>query len=182
MYKIIKGSMLIAATAVLMIGLIAGSARITRAQDTNVQDESGAHGTAAGNSAIQPDAKVPPIAVGGCWDGSSIDGSLNDQSVGPGAGWIGIVQHQKEIKGGKKGSFYSFVWDNEDFAQGTLSGKASATGFVATGLAGGKCRVKLIGSLTNAGHDISGTYAFIHCGSFDNHVGTFDFPSDPSGC
>lgn len=168
-----------ATTLVLIAGLIVGSAR---AQDANVQDGSGSHGNAAGNSAIQPDAKAPPIAVGGCWDGTSIDGSLEDQSVGAGAGWIGIIQKQKTIKGGKKGSFYSFAWDNLDFAQGTLSGKASATGFVATGLAGGKCRVKLIGTLTNAGNNISGTYAFIHCGSFDNHVGTFDFPFDPAGC
>jgi hypothetical protein len=173
-----------AAAAVLIMGVIAGSARLAFAQDeTAQQGQSDAHASAA--ISAQPDKKAPPpppIDIQGCWDGTGIDGSLVDQNIGKGSGWIQIDQKKKAIKGGKSGSRYEFLWDDRSFAYGSVTGKVSSTGFNAVARGGGPCRLKLIGNLTNNGQNLSGTYEAVHCGSFNDHVGTFDLPYNPSGC
>ena len=45
--------------------------------------------------------KPPPYNFNGCWDGSSIVGSLEDENYGTGYGWIWIIQSGKNMKGGK---------------------------------------------------------------------------------
>jgi len=72
------------------------------------------------------------------------------------------------------------VWENGDYAYGALSGKADADGFHAAGGAGGKCTVGFVGSPVS--DEIYGVYGFFNCGSFDYHVGTFEFTADSSGC
>ncbi len=163
----------------MLAAILAGSARFAHAQDFNVANGSGAHGN-RGQIASQPETPTPPADVSGCWDGTSSEGDLWDGWIGNGIGWIGIDQRKANIKGGKHGSYYEFVWQNGDYAYGPLSGKADADGFHATGLAGGKCRVALVGSPSS--DYIYGVYGFYNCGSFDYHVGYFDFTANPSGC
>ena len=167
------------ATTVLLAAILAGSARFARAQDFNVPDGSGAHGNRR-QIASQPEPSSSPVNVSGCWDGTGTEGDLYDEWVGNGIGWIGIVQKGTSLKKGKKGSYYEFVWANGDYADGSLSGKADADGFQATGLAGGTCKVSLVGSPSSG--VIYGVYGFYGCGSFDFHVGLFEFTADPTGC
>jgi len=117
------------------------SASFARAQEAAAQSDGGGHGAGPPTTA-QPDKKPSPYNFTGCWDGSSIDGSLEDNFYGPGYGWIGIIQSGKNIK--ESESYYEFVWDGGvDYAYGPISGKATATGFTATFYAG-KCKGKII--------------------------------------
>ncbi len=168
-----------AAAVVFVSGLIAGSASFARAHDT--ASPAGDDGVVSAPSvATQPD-KALPLDFGGCWDGTGIDGSLEDNSYGPGVGWIGIDQSGKSIKGGGD-SYYEFLFDDGAYAYGTFKGKASATGFSVKGKAGGKCRVKIIGTF-GSDDDIVGTYDFTHCQKTDFTAnGTFDLPLNDSGC
>ena len=167
------------ATTVMLAAILAGSARFARAQDFNVADGSGAHGN-RGQIASQPEASSSTSNFSGCWDGTGAEGDVYDEWVGNGIGWIGIAQKGASLKGGKKGSYYEFVWKNGDYAYGSLSGKADADGFQAIGLAGGTCRVSFVGSPYL--NEIVGVYGFYSCGSFDYHVGTFEFTADATGC
>ncbi|MGH7781803.1 MAG: hypothetical protein ACREQR_18455 [Candidatus Binataceae bacterium] len=159
------------------------SVRLAQAQDFdpgNGQDASASAPTAA-----EPAKKAPPENFGGCWDGSSIDGSLQDQVYGPGHGWIGIDQKGSKIKGGRNGSYFEFLFDDLAFAYGPFaSGKATSTGFTFSGKGSGACRIKVIGAF-GPSSNIVGTYKAVHCNTkkatFDA-VGTFDFPLDSSGC
>jgi hypothetical protein len=172
----------ISAVAILLVsGLIAGSSTFARAQQAASQSDDG--GGSASASA-QPAAKIPPANFAGCWDGTGTLGSLVDQAFGDGIGWIGIAQKGKHIKGGRRGSYYEFLWEaGSDYAYGPASGKATATGFTITGKAGGQCRIKIIGGFGTS-NDIVGTYSFHHCAKNGLNVssGTFDLPYDPSGC
>ncbi len=175
-----------AASVVLISGFTAGSASFARAQQAASQADDGGH--AAGPATAQPDKKKPPpYNFNGCWDGSSIVGSLEDENYGTGYGWIWIIQSGKNIKGGKNKneSYYEFVWDSGvDWAYGPLSGKATAAGFTATALAGGKCKAKIIAA-PGTSDDIVGSYDFTHCKTKTSNfiaVGTFDLPLNDSGC
>ncbi len=167
------------ATVVMFAAILAVSAQFAHAQDFNPGNGSGAHGN-RGQMASQPESSTPSFDFSGCWDGTSSDLDVYDQWVGYGIGWIGIDQKKANIKGGKHGSYYEFVWDNGDYAYGTLSGKADSDGFAATGAAGGKCRVGIVASPD--GNEIDGVYGFYSCGSFDYHSGYFYFTADPGGC
>ena len=168
------------ATAIMLAAILAGSARFARAQDFNVADGSGAHGN-RGQIASQPEASSSTANFSGCWDGTGAEGDVYDEWVGNGIGWIGIAQKGASLKGGKKGSYYEFVWANGDCVYGQLSGKADADGFQATGLAGGTCRVSFVASPSSS-NDIYGVYGIYGCGSFDYHVGIFELTADSSGC
>ena len=166
------------AAAALVAWIVTGFAPFGHAADANAQDESGGHGN-GGQVASQPESSSS-VNVGGCWDGTGVEGDLYDEWVGDGIGWIGFVQHGASLKGGKKGSYYEFVWENGDYAYGAVSGTADADGFQATASAGGKCKVSLVGAPYHG--YIYGVYGVYSCGSFDFHVGLFEFEADPSGC
>jgi len=108
-----------------------------------------------------------------------------DTNFGPGVGWIGIDQKGSKIKGGKHGSYYEFLWDEGAYAYGEFSGKATATGFTASGDAGGNCKVKMIGAF-GTDNNIVGTYQTNGAKSCKKEdfaaAGTFNLPYDPSGC
>lgn len=179
--KLAKTLTIMACATLLSMGAM-GSAGHAYAQDTAVSapDEGG---NAAADVATPDTKKTSALSFGGCWDGSGTDGSLEDQNYGSGYGWIGIVQNGSKIKGGSRGSYFEFVWDGgNDWAHGPLTGKATATGFTATGKAGGKCRVKIIGTFGSS-NDIVGSYEFEHCEKSNFvAVGTFDVPLNNSGC
>jgi hypothetical protein len=180
--KLAKTLTIMAFATLLSMGAM-GSAGHAYAQDAaaSAQDDGGN----AAAAVATPDMKTKTSALnfGGCWDGSNTDGSLQDQNYGSGYGWIGIVQKGAKIKGGNRGSYFEFVWDGgSDWAHGPLTGKATATGFTATGKAGGKCRVKIIGTFGNS-NDIVGSYDFENCEKSNFvAVGTFDVPLNNSGC
>jgi hypothetical protein len=179
--KLAKTLTIMACATLLSMGAM-GSAGHAYAQDSEASapDEGG---NAAATVATPDTKKAAALNFGGCWDGSGSDGSLEDQNYGSGYGWIGIVQNGKNIKGGNHGSYFEFAWDGgTDWAKGPLSGKATATGFTATGKAGGKCRVKIIGTFGSS-NDIVGSYESEHCEKSNfAAVGTFDVPLNNSGC
>jgi hypothetical protein len=169
-----------AAAAVLTAGLIAGSAGFARAQSAYSTGEAGGHG---GASVATQAAKT--INFEGCWDGSSIVGSLEDEEYGSGYGWIGIIQGGNKIKGNDE-SGYEFVWDGgNDWAYGPIKGKAGSTGFSASGSLGGKCKIKIVGH-PGGSDNIVGTYTYTGCtikkNDFINTHGTFNLPLNDSGC
>jgi hypothetical protein len=179
MYKFVRYLTVCAGGLVLSVGLAAASAGIASAQTFGTHNDSGGH--TSGNAAAATRLNSSSAEnFSGCWDGTGSEGDLYDDWVGDGIGWIGIVQKGSKINSGKRGSYYEFVWADTDDAFGPLKGKADADGFEAIGAAGGSCKVFMVGSPDS--DDIYGVYGFYGCGSFDEHVGTFDFPADPSGC
>jgi hypothetical protein len=181
MGKVLRFLTVCAGGMVLAIGMAAASAGIAAAQASGAKVDSGAHGNGRAPAVAQP-AAVSAADFSGCWDGTSSFSNIADNWQPGGAiGWIGIIQKGKNIKGGKKGSYYEIVWNNGDYAYGPVTGKADSDGFAATGKAGGKCKVQFVASPDNSGN-IVGTYGFANCGSFDYHSGTFIFALDNSGC
>jgi hypothetical protein len=170
---------IIACAGLLSLAVI-GSARYARAQDADSPDGGAAHAAAVGT---QPE-KVQNF--NGCWDGSSVNGTMEDQNFGSGYGWIWIAQNGSTIKSGHQGSYYEFVWDGgNDWAYGPIKGKATKNGFTASGKIQGGCKVKIIGHF-GTDDDIVGTYHYSGCSQkkndFINTSGTFDFPLNNSGC
>jgi hypothetical protein len=155
------------ASAVLMAGFIANSARIARAED-----EAAADGT-------EP-AKATPLDFEGCWSGITAYGYLNDNLYGAGYGYMYITQTGKKFV--LADSFLEFVWYNSgsgEYATGYFSGKASSTGFMATAKYKHGCKLNIRGDF--GGDGIEGTYKATGCGKTDFHAkGTFTFPSEPS--
>jgi hypothetical protein len=180
MRKFVRYLMVCAGGLALSVGLAAAASGIAAAQTFGAHSDSGGHGSGGAAAMTRPEASSA-FNFSGCWDGTGSEGDLYDEWVGDGIGWIGIIQKGSKIKTGKKASYYEFVWQNGDYAYGEFkSGKADSVGFQVIADAGGSCRVSMVGSPD--GDAIYGVYGFYGCGSFDEHVGFFDFAADNSGC
>ncbi|MGH7781804.1 MAG: hypothetical protein ACREQR_18460 [Candidatus Binataceae bacterium] len=158
-----------AAAAVLITGVIAGSARFARAQDAAASQDSAWTATTPGAAVSEPDKAAPPIDVAGCWSGT-----IEDANAGAGTGALFFVQRKKKLV---KGSGASLDIGNTT-GIGALKGKATSTSFVAT-LHARQCKtLAFAGSPSGAG--LVGTYILRRCLGLTTN-GTFSFTFDATG-
>jgi hypothetical protein len=174
MRTITKGFTLAAAAAVLITGLIAGSARFAQAQSAEKQGELGGPGVAA-----EPDAKAP-INVNGCWSGT-----LDDVYAGSGEGYADFAQSGKHLLPPADADMVYFVW-TDSYAYGDGKGVATAKAFHLAVKFGKGCVEHVSGKLE--GGDLVGVYSFTHAcakqpkgDEFGKHKGSFNFTFDPTG-
>jgi hypothetical protein len=141
----------IAVCAGLLSAGVLGSSPRTFAQDA----EEGAWGTAATanpDESSSPEAKAPPLSIGGCWEGP-----VNDTADGTGTLFFGFVQSSN----GKQlthSSSFDFEWPDQSFAHGAMKGTVTSKGFKFKGNAGKGCPVSGSGKGDESG--MTGTAKF----------------------
>lgn len=174
-----------ATVAIICVTMLTCAARFASAQDSAASDRGAA--TASSNQSVsQPDAKLPPQNVAGCWD-SNIEGSLADQLYGPGYGWIGFDQRGRKLLKGRNHSFFEFLFEDGAFFTGPFSsGKVNSAGFTFSLVATGGCKITVVGRL-GTDNDVVGAYITNKAcknpkKNYFQGSGTFDLPFDPSGC
>lgn len=173
MRRILRGFAVATTATVLITGLIAGSARLARAQSAEKQGDLGGTGVVA-----EPDAKGP-INVNGCWSGS-----LDDVYAGAGDGYIDFAQSGKKLLSPTDAYMVYFLWDGS-YAYGDGQGVATAKTFKFTIKYPSEkgCVEHVHGKLE--GGDLVGVYSFTKVcarnNGFGKHKGSFDFAFDPTG-
>ncbi len=102
----------------------------------NSADADSADANSADDSS--PEAKLPPIDIGGCWSGIA-----GDKASGTGDAFFDFNQDGKKLLG-KNTSLLEFSWVGppEANAEGPLSGSVTSKGFKFKGNAGKHCSFK----------------------------------------
>jgi hypothetical protein len=155
----------IVACAGLFSVMIFGVPRHACAQDVGEPDARlGAWSAPNADSAqANPEAKVHPMNIKGCWAGDVVD-------TGDGTGAATFQFHQNSNH--KKliiGSTFDFQWADSAMARGPLKGTVSATGFKFKGNAGVGCLVS--GSGVGDATALMGTVEFVgDCATFFQDV------------
>ncbi len=174
MRRTLRGFAVATAATVLITGLIAGSARLARAQSAEKQGDLGGPGVAA-----EPDAKAP-IDVNGCWSGT-----LDDVYAGAGSGDVDFVQSGKQLLPPADEDMMYFIWNDGSYADGDGQGVATAKTFKFTIKYPTEkgCVAHVHGKLE--GNDLVGVYSFTKVcarnNGFGKHKGSFDLTYDPTG-
>jgi hypothetical protein len=163
--------LIVSATSILFLsGLIAASANPAHAQDESSQSEDWQPYTPSVVS--QPDKKLPPPIIAGCWSGD-----LDDDKLGAGTGFAFIVQHGKKLT---KGTQIGISFPAGPSRTHGIRGNVNSKGAIKLHLAQSGCVVNIHGKVVS--DDVTGTY-FLNkaCRLGRKLVGTFDFTFDPTG-
>lgn len=183
MYRLLQTLSAGAAAAVLITGVIAGSARFARSQQSDSVAASDSGAPSGSGIASQPDSRAP-LDLNGCWSGT-----LEDVYAGSGPGYLNFAQSGHKLLPPSTGSGYNmgFNWTSGNFnSQAYGVGKGTATPRVFHEGIHYKtekgCAASIIGTLT--GSTLTGAYKFTkvcakHNG-FGPHAGTFSMTFDAS--
>lgn len=163
MTKLLHALAASAAAAVLITGVIAGSARIVRAQEAADWQH-----VTQGPAIAQPAAR-PPLDLTGCWSGS-----IDDHATGVGTGFLFFVQSGRKLTTGTNGAL--------NFSGGSSTGGAltGSTGPVSFQLKHHQknCQVSFHGRMSSS--DLVGTY-HLNKGCGVKARGTFEYTFDNTG-
>jgi len=174
MTKLLKALGAGAAAAVLITGMIAGSARIARAQ--SAVEKQGAFG--GSGATAQPDK--PPININGCWSGA-----MEDVYAGSGTGDVYFAQSGNKLLPSPSYYMMYFTWTDGSYAYGDGKGTAAAKTFhfKVTYKTEKGCSGTVSGKLISG--DLVGVYHFTKVcaknNGFGPHKGAFDFTYDATG-
>ena len=135
--------------------------------------EEGAWNAAGAGSADEssPEAKKPPLDIGGCWDGTA-----EDKGDGLGSAFFDFVQDGTKLESSSP-SEADVYWPDNTYAYGPISGSVSSTGFKFKGSAGTGCPFH--GSGKGSDTLLTGKITFGgQCAKFLKHV-TFSISPGP---
>ena len=136
--ELAKAFAVVACTGLLLAGVMS-SARHAFAQEGEVDSDEGywSAGSADADSAaeLNPESKIPPLEIDGCWSGVA-----GAETLGAGDAFFDFNQDGKKLLG-KDTSFLEFSWVEKN-AEGPLSGKVTSKGFKFKGSAGKGCNFK----------------------------------------
>lgn len=158
--------------AALIVSTLVVVNSVALAQDNGAQSNQWESSpTISGEAAADPDSRLPPLNLAGCWSGT-----IDDGNTGMGSGAIFFVQREKKLT---IGTFAIFEFNGGRPIAGHLSGKANSQNFQLK-IHIRKCNASLHGTLSPMG-DLTGMYHFSQkcLGQVDQ--GTFDYTFDPSG-
>ena len=153
-------------------GLIAASASLAHSQDDQTTQSEGWQPYTANFAPSQPDKKMPPPNIAGCWSGD-----LDDNKLGSGTGFAFIVQHGTKLT---KGTEIGISFPSGPSRTHGISGSINNKGTMNLHLEQSGCVVNIHGKVVS--DDVSGTYTVNKaCRLGRKLAGTFDFTFDPSG-
>jgi hypothetical protein len=159
-------------SSLFMSALIAGSASLARSQDDESAQSEDWQPYTPNFAASQPDTKIPPPNVAGCWSGD-----LDDNRLGAGTGYVFIVQHGTKLT---KGTRLGFSFPAGPSRSHGIRGRVNNKGSINFHLEQSACVVNIHGKVVS--DDASGTYSVKKaCRAGGKLVGTFDFTFDPTG-
>jgi hypothetical protein len=162
---------MVAGVAALAV-MIAGSACLADAQESNSQTGGWTHPnfTSSPSSLPEPEVKTP-LDVAGCWSGD-----FDDTKAGEGTGYLFFVQEGNKLVSGTEASF---TLSGLGTGGGPLTGHVTNKSFVAH-FNEKACHVTVRGRIVSG--DLAGTYNIgKKCLGKTAFKGTFDYTFDASG-
>ncbi len=164
--SIVRTFAVVACAALLSTGVLSSAHRAYAQDAEDSLPDTGAWsapGAGTADTAASPDAKKPPIDIGGCWDGS-----VTDKADGLGDAFFGFTQNGKKIVGGGA-SGIDLEWPDSSFAYGPIQGTVSPQGIQFHGNAGKGCPFQ--GTGKGDSMELTGKILFGgKCAKFFKHV------------
>jgi hypothetical protein len=167
MARIIRFLTVSTAAALLVTGLVAGSAGLARAQQADSQSDGWQ--VLPPQPAVAQPTKVAPLDVAGCWSGS-----IDDDTTGTGSGFVFFNQKGKRLV---HGTTIGLSFNGGPSKSHGITGTVNSQNFKL--IHPGHCKVLIRGTISSG--DLVGSYGLSkHCLG-QKFGGTFDYTFDDTG-